>query len=91
MKRWFSFSLAVVLLAASGAQAADPVAAARAFVDANRAAYGLLPADTSGMTVNDSYATKHNGVTHVYFVQRHAGIAVWNGIANVNVARDGRA
>ncbi|HEX2120095.1 MAG TPA: M36 family metallopeptidase, partial [Thermoanaerobaculia bacterium] len=47
--------------------------------------------DTSGMTVNDSYATKHNGVTHVYFVQRHAGIAVWNGIANVNVARDGRA
>ena len=91
MKRWFpTFLLITVLFAAFGAQAAtDPAAAARAYIDANRAAFGLTSADTAEMTLNDSYTTKHNGVTHVYYVQRLGGIPVWNGLANVNVARDG--
>jgi len=91
MKRWFLVPLTVLVCAAFGASAAtvDPVAAARAYIDANRATYGLTSSDTTEMTLSDSYATKHNGVTHVYYVQRLGGVAVWNGIANVNVAANG--
>jgi extracellular elastinolytic metalloproteinase len=62
---------------------------ARAHLEANRARFGLTAADLTGMTVSDAYASRHNGVTHVYWLQRHAGIAVFNGIANVNVKADG--
>jgi extracellular elastinolytic metalloproteinase len=82
-------ALAFALLPLAATAAVDPLAAARGHLDANRARYNLTAADLSGMTVSDNYASRHNGVRHVYWVQRHAGIAVFNGIANVSVKPDG--
>lgn len=78
-----------LLITLTAFAATDPVTAARAHLDANRATFGLTAADLTGMTVSDSYATRHNGLRHVYWQQRHAGIPVWNGIANVNLRADG--
>lgn len=84
--------LSILLLAITIAfplSAADPVVIATDYVQANRVSLGLTDSDIADMIVNDQYATRHNGVTHVYFKQRLSGIEVFNGILNVNVAPDG--
>ena len=79
-----------LLIPFTATAAIDPVSVSRSHLEANAARFGLTPADLTGMTVSDSYATRHNGLAHVYWLQRHAGISVFNGIANVNVGADGR-
>ena len=73
----------------TGPQEGAPLDLAKAYVDDQRQALGLTAEDLQDMVVSDQYRTRHNGVTHIYFNQRHAGIPVWNGLINVNVARDG--
>ena len=70
------------------AQNAEEVA--RQHVIAKRAAYNLSEADVSNLIVRDKYLSSKSGITHVYFAQGHNGIEVFNGIINVNVARDGK-
>ena len=91
MQRSWSVLVVALLLAVNVHGATDPAAAARAHIENSRAAFGLAASDTQEMTVSDSYRSKHNGVAHVYYVQRLRGIRVFNGLANVNVAPDGRA
>ncbi len=50
---------------------------------------GLVAEDLDGLAVTDTYRDAHNGVTHVYVAQRYKGIPVFNGVASVNVAKDG--
>ncbi len=68
----------------------DPVLIAQQHVRENLTALGLTSGDIEEWRVSDHYRTAHNGVTHVYFVQRLSGIEVFGGILNVNVNRDGR-
>jgi hypothetical protein len=68
----------------------DALAVAQNHVRQNLATLRLVESDINEWVVSDRYATKHNGVTHVYFQQRLGGIGVLNGILNVNVTRDGR-
>lgn len=91
MQRSSSLLVVALLFAVNVHGATDPAAAARAHIENSRAAFGLTASDTTEMTLSDSYRSKHNGVAHVYYVQRLRGIRVFNGIANVNVAPDGRA
>lgn len=88
MKRsnqWFRF--VVLLLAISGvALGADAVQVAQDHVLANQASLGLTTSDLDGWAVKNSYRTSHNGVSHVYLVQRVGGIEVFNGIMNVTVS-----
>ena len=44
---------------------------------------GIQPADLQDVVISDQVLTKHNGITHVYVRQRHAGIEVYNGTANL--------
>lgn len=44
---------------------------------------GITAADLSDFVVTDQYVTLHNGVTHVYLRQRHAGIEVHHGQATL--------
>lgn len=41
----------------------------------------LNPADLEEMAVISQYESQHNGVTHVYWQQRHQGIDIYNAIA----------
>lgn len=70
-------------------QSRDPEVIAKAYVTANMSKWGLQPADIAGMTVSDQYQSAHNGVTHVYFVQRHSGIEVHTAIFGVHIKADG--
>ncbi len=87
----FSAALAAILLmlVSVPALAADAGDVARTYIDAHRAELGLTAADLQDMVVRDRYVTQHNGVTHIYYQQRLDGIEVYNGLINVNVARDG--
>lgn len=79
-------SVFVVAAFAASAMAADPVRVAQDHVRANLTTFGLTNADISDWPVKNSFKTKHNGVSHVYFVQRVGGIEVFNGIMNVSVS-----
>ncbi|MCL5743993.1 MAG: extracellular metalloproteinase, partial [Acidobacteria bacterium] len=51
--------------------------------------YGLGADDVAGLYVARQYRTDHNGVTHVLFKQRFAGIDVFNAAWVVNIDADG--
>ncbi len=73
----------------TGPQAGDPLDLAMTYLDGHRQELGLTAADLADLVVRDRYLTRHNGVTHIHLQQRLAGIEVWNGVLNVNVAADG--
>ncbi|MEM1327899.1 MAG: M36 family metallopeptidase [Bacteroidota bacterium] len=62
---------------------------ARQHLQDQRAAWQLTEADLSDLVVSDQYFTQHNGVEHVYFIQRHKGIELYNAISGVHVKKDG--
>lgn len=77
----------VVLLAA----AITPVAAQaqprspEAEIAVAHLAAEFAAADLEGVIVTDEYTSDHNGVTHVYLQQSHAGVPVAGAVATVNV------
>jgi Zn-dependent metalloprotease len=73
----------------TGPNAGKPLDIALAYIKAHRAALGVTEEDLAGLAVGSQYADAHNGVTHIYFQQRHGGIDVFDGVANVNIAKDG--
>ena len=82
----------VCLVVASGAtsgSAADAKNVALDYIKAQKQTLGLTGSDVKDVVVTDTVFSKHNGVTHVYLQQQHKGIGVYNGLINVNVARDG--
>ena len=73
----------------TGPNPGEPLAIAVGYIQANRDALGLTQADLADVVVKDSHKFAHNGVTHLYLRQQLAGVEVWNGDININVARDG--
>ena len=49
----------------------------------------LSDADVRDFKVQDSYSDDFNGVTHVFLIQQHAGIELYNAIVNVSVLPNG--
>jgi cysteine-rich repeat protein len=68
----------------------DPLDIARQYLETNRAALGLKDADLADSILTDRYTTRHNGLTHLYWRQRLAGIEVLGGDLNVSVTTEGR-
>ncbi len=85
-----ALALAGLGSATDGATPAKPEEAARAYLLQQRHESGLSLSDLGDLVVSSVVPSKHNGVTHVYLQQRHAGIEVHGAIANVNVGADGR-
>lgn len=48
---------------------------------------GLNASDLSDLAISNEYQTVANGVSHLYLVQRHQGIEVYNAIANLNIQK----
>ncbi|HEX8682457.1 MAG TPA: hypothetical protein VF707_09095, partial [Ardenticatenaceae bacterium] len=70
-------------------QAGGPLDIALEHLRASASRFGLRESDLADYRVTDNYRSRRSGTTHVYLVQRHSGIDVWEATANVNVARDG--
>jgi extracellular elastinolytic metalloproteinase len=73
----------------TGPQQGQADTLALAYFGAQRQALGLSLTDVDDMLLKDDYVTRHNGVRHLYWRQRHQGIEVWNADLAVNVAADG--
>jgi uncharacterized repeat protein (TIGR01451 family) len=59
------------------------------YLKKNAPAWQLTEADIADVAVQQTYQTVHNGVWHVYLLQRHAGIEVFNAISNINILANG--
>lgn len=59
------------------------------FLKQNAKNWQLTDADIADVAVQYSYESAHNGVTHVFLVQRYAGIEVYNALVNVHVLPTG--
>ncbi len=93
MKRIFTrISALLVLLALAmpaWAQQQTPLGIALRYIEQETAAWGLTLADTKDIVLRDQVYSRHNGTTHLYFNQRHAGIELYNAINGVHV-QEGR-
>ena len=73
----------------TGPSEGEPLEIALNYLHQNKAKWGLTAADLDNLAVTDIYSSSHNGVTHIYLRQQHAGIMVFNANININVAQDG--
>ncbi len=91
MKR-LSLSLACICVASLiSAQSlnVDAKAIAIDHLRIQHAALGLDQSDISSLRVTDMYTSKHNSVTHIYFVQQYSGVDIAQGTYGAHI-QDGR-
>ena len=67
----------------------DPSVIALNYLKKNAANWQLSKTDIADAAVQQVYSSNHNGVTHVWLIQRRDGIEVFNGLVNVNVLPSG--
>lgn len=87
------FSIGIVLTLFVGiawAQQQTPLDIALRYLEQEHDRWQLNKTDVADVLVSNQYQTRHNGVTHLYFVQRNAGIPVHNAILSVHITADGK-
>ncbi len=72
------------------AQQQTPLDIALRYMEQYHSRWQLDAKDIANMAVSDQYASRHNGVTHIYFLQQYAGIPVYDAIAGVHVTKNGK-
>lgn len=93
MNRTFTKCIWLLLLVCfaqlATAQQQTTLDAALRYVEQQREKWGLTPADIEDMIVSDQYQSRHNGVQHYYFIQRHMSIKVYNAIMGIHLKSNG--
>ncbi|RFS17822.1 M36 family metallopeptidase [Emticicia sp. C21] len=82
------YLLLMVLGLSFGAIAQKEVEKAKTYLNANAAHYHLSNNDISEIGISSEYLSPSTGWYHIYFVQKHQSIEVYNGILNVTLAND---
>jgi len=91
LHRLWLLAIGLVGLAIS-AQAQDLAQAketALRFLQNNPEQFNLTRQDVSDVRITDAYLSEHNGVTHVWVQQQHAGIPVYNALFGLHVKPNG--
>jgi extracellular elastinolytic metalloproteinase len=57
------------------------------YLEREHKAWGLKTQDIADLAVSDHYTDTHNGVTHLYLIQRHQGIEVYNALTNLHLKK----
>jgi Zn-dependent metalloprotease len=73
----------------TGPNEGQPLAIAFDFIQKNRATLQLSTAEISNLVVKDQYLSRKSGITHIYLIQTHNGIELYNAVLNINIGRDG--
>jgi hypothetical protein len=73
----------------TGPSEAEPLAIALTYLHDHAAGLGLTPADLAGLALSNQYRDTATGTSHIYLIQRHAGIELFNGLISAHVAADG--
>ena len=63
---------------------------AEKYLQLNKAKWSLTEPDIAELQLYDAYQTKHNGVTHLYFIQQYQGIPIYNAVYNANLLSNGK-
>ncbi|HMQ48735.1 MAG TPA: M36 family metallopeptidase [Saprospiraceae bacterium] len=71
-------------------QLQTPLDLALRHLEQQREQWQLTKTDIADAVVSDQYVSEHNGVTHIYFNQRYAGIELYNAINGVHITQDGK-
>jgi len=71
------------------AQSQTPLETAMRYLQDKQEEWKLTDADLADVAVSDMYQSRHNGATHIYFNQRHAGIGLYNAISGVHLKENG--
>ena len=67
----------------------DAVNIALNYLKTQQTAWNLTTDDVLDVFVQDHYITEMNGLTHVFILQQHQGIELYNALVNVNVMASG--
>lgn len=59
-------------------------------LEQNRTKWNLDELDIADLAVSSEHTSKHNGVNHIYFIQRYAGTEIHNAITGVHVGPQGK-
>jgi extracellular elastinolytic metalloproteinase len=73
----------------TGPAAGSPLDIGLAYLKAHKQSFGLTGSDLADVVVSDRYTDARTGTTHICLQQRYQGIDVYNGITDINVAKDG--
>lgn len=87
--RLLSVVIALVTVVPAIAQS-NALAVADGYLASSAGSAGLTAADVSNRRVSSSHRNALNGVTHVYYIQQHRGIDVFNAIYSVAVTPSGQ-
>ena len=69
----------------------DQVQVAQRYISDHATDWKLSPKDISDMYISDNYSDDDAvPLRHIYFIQRHAGIQLKNGVLNLNLMPDGK-
>ncbi len=71
-------------------QSQAPIDLTLRYLEQNKQELGLSNDDFADWVVNDQYKSEHNGVTHLYLIQRHSGIKIYNAMITSNITNDGK-
>ncbi|MEQ1746493.1 MAG: M36 family metallopeptidase [Saprospiraceae bacterium] len=92
LHRFWLLAFAIISLAIS-VQAQQDLAQAKEtalkFLQSTPDQFNLTRQDVSDVRITDAYVTKHNGLTHVWVQQQHAGIPVYNALFGLHVKPNG--
>ncbi len=72
------------------AQKQTPLDLALRTIEQNAPSLGLQAEDISDLAVSDMYSSSHNGVQHVYLIQRYKGIPIHNSITSLHITKEGK-
>ena len=89
VKQLCCLSLIFVSSVSLFAQQLAPIETGLRHLESERERLGLTVTDIENYRVSDHYLTKHNGVSHIYLIQQHAGIDVQRALINMNVLPSG--
>ena len=79
----------IATCASTFAQQLAPIEIGLRHLELKQEELGLTKTDIQNYRVSDHYLTKHNGVSHIYLIQQHAGIDVQRALININVLPNG--
>jgi extracellular elastinolytic metalloproteinase len=86
MKKTYTLLGLVVMLAfCSVLKAQDYSGVINSHLEANKSKFEVTSQDIANLKVYNQVYSRHNKVTHVYAVQQHNGVEVYNAIANVAI------
>src|SRR5687768_15371143 len=87
--RLFTLFIAIVAALPAIAQS-NALAVADGYLVSSAGSTGLTAGDVSNRRVSSSHTNALNGLTHVYYIQQHQGIDVFNAIYSMAVTPSGQ-